>query len=471
MAASNSEMEGLTSGDSLPAKWAADDPKRRDRVRATMEAAGITAVSIATAAGGKVSSHGEFPDSAIGESVAVNKNTVFGAASLSKPVFSYLVLKLIEANAVNTAKKGTRKFTLPEGLDHFDLDTPLSNILPLSELNIKGVPKFDTTDEAAVAAANNLTARMVLSHQTGLEHGACQFQFEPGKGHGYSNAGLLYLQAVIDKLTQSNLEALAIKNVFTPLHMNHSSFICDKNNPQETWDAMSVNSLHTTASDYTLFVNAWMHDAALQHAFVPQVFMTEDKGKAGRIGAAKGHIPASDLEHVAWGLGWGLQTDDDGKVTTAYHSGDMNEWRAWVAMNLTDKTATVFFANSHNGHVLAEQIIPETIPMQHANNYFFPKWGFASRVEDLRPDWRENPSWGIARPEAFISGHTPQADPVQPIPAQTVSPGTTQQYRERANEIRQSSPSHEPQKLVEEETESRPLFDPTKITPKSPTDI
>ncbi|KTD04420.1 putative secreted esterase [Legionella geestiana] len=473
MAASNSEMEGLSLSESPSAEWAADDIEKRERLRATMEAAGITAVSIATVAGGKVSSHGEFdvPDRVTGKSVAVDKNTVFGAASLSKPVFSYLVLKLIEANAANTAKKRTGKFTLPEGLDHFDLDTPLAKILPLSKLNIQGVPKFDTSDEAAVAAANNLTARMVLSHQTGLEHGVCQFQFEPEEGHGYSNVALLYLQEVIDKLTASNMETLAATHVFTPLHMNHSSFICDKNNPQEKWDAMSVNSLHTTASDYALFVNAWMHDAALQNAFVPRVFMTEDKGKAGRIGAAKGHIPASDLEHVAWGLGWALQTDDDGKVTTAYHEGNMNEWRAWAAINLTDKTATVFFANSRNGHVLAEQIIPESIPMQHANNYFFPKWGFASRVEDLHPDWRKNPSWGLARPEAFIHDHVRQAEPLQPIPAQTVSPETTQQYRERANEIRQSSSSHEPQSLVEEETESRHLFDPTKMTPKSPTDI
>lgn len=409
MAASNSEMESLSPDDSLPSTWAADDVEKRARVKATMEAAGISAVSIATVAGGKISSRGEFPESLTEKSVAVDKNTVFGAASLSKPVFSYLVLKLIEANAANTAEKGTGKFILPEGLDHFDLDTPLADILPLSELTIEGVPRFDTSDEAAVAAANKLTARMVLSHQTGLEHGACQFQFEPGEGHGYSNVALLYLQAVIEKLTASRLETLADKHVFTPLQMDHSSFICDKNNPEEKWDEKSINSLHTTASDYALFVNAWMHDAALQQAFIPHVFMTEDKGQTGRIGAAKGHIPDSDLEHVAWGLGWGLQTDDDGKVTTAYHEGNMNEWRAWAVMNLTDKTATVFFANSQNGHVLAEQIIPETTPMQHANNYFFPKWGFASRVEDLRPDWRENPAWGMARPEAFIPEHRLQS--------------------------------------------------------------
>ncbi|MGQ3892354.1 hypothetical protein [Legionella sp. CNM-4043-24] len=82
MAASNSEMESLSSQGSLPAQWAADDVEKRERLRTTMEAAGITAVSIATVAGEKVSSRGELdvPDSVTGKSVAVNKNTVFGAA-------------------------------------------------------------------------------------------------------------------------------------------------------------------------------------------------------------------------------------------------------------------------------------------------------------------------------------------------------------------------------------------------------
>ena len=410
-------------------------------IQAVMKKAHIPGVSIASVnANGMVSSTVFGTTNAQSEPLAdVTPETRFGAASLSKPVFAYLVLKLIEANATGTA---------------FDLDTPLHHILRLDELHIEGVKPFDpecgllaipllpTPDESrqyatsqyiltdsglfyyskindelssiklnesqletlrarfsdnksidklsgseycditSITGHNALTARMVLSHQTGLKHGELKFQFEPNDGHGYSNMAILYLQKIIEKLTATNLEVLAKKHVFDPLQMNYSRFIANKSQPSETY---ATNGLKTTASDYARFVSAWMHDDALQEAFVPQVFMTEDKGKTGAIGIAKGSIPDADLEHVAWGLGLGLQTDANGKVTTAYHSGDMNESRAWVAMNLEDKTATVYFANAHNGHVLAEQIIPPTIKLEHASNYFFPKWGFAKNVDELEP--------------------------------------------------------------------------------------
>ncbi len=63
--------------------------------------------------------------------VDVDPDTVFGAASLSKPVFSYLVLKMI----------ADKKFTKP-----FTLDTPISDILPIQDF-YKNVLKIEVSDE------------------------------------------------------------------------------------------------------------------------------------------------------------------------------------------------------------------------------------------------------------------------------------------------------------------------------------
>ena len=308
--------------------------------------------------------------------------TRFGAASLSKPVFAYLVQQLIARNKDQSAKPGTGQFILPEGLTHFDLDTPLSLILPLEELEIDGMPKFDMSDKTVAASAETLTARMVLSHTTGLAHGEMKFQFIPNPeeiAHGYSNLGIIYLQQAIEKLTLSDLETLAKKHVFKLTGMTHSTYI--PRNPTEP--AYAANTLRTTAKDYARFVKHLLNDKSVESPFEPHVLMTNDKGQAGVIGDVKNsEIPATALEHVAWGLGWGLQIEGK-EAITAYHSGDMNDYRAWVAINLKDKNAVVFFANSHNGHVLAEQIIPETIQINHAANYFFPKWGFARNVAEL----------------------------------------------------------------------------------------
>lgn len=393
----------------------------------------------------------------------VKPETVFGAASLSKPVFAYLVQKLIQANASNKAEAGSGQFILPETLTHFDLDTPLFHILPLEKFNIDGM-KFDMSDESTVSSSKALTARMVLSHTTGLAHGEMTFQFKPNpeeKEHGYSNVGIIYLQQVIEKLTGSDLETLSGKHVFAPCGMTHSTYVprvynsvlhaekepvfeemqsgqlvilqedehltaywlengkivnrsfpervvpnilemlpavCESSNSVDLIKAITAqyecqepkpcaaNTLRTTAGDYANFVKYLINDSTVENPFVPHVFMTKDKGLAGAIGVAKGNIPDTVLQQVAWGLGWGLQTDDKGRVITAYHSGDMNDYRAWIVIDLQDKdkkNAVVFFANSHNGHILAEQIIPSTMKMKHAANYFFPKWGFARNLNEL----------------------------------------------------------------------------------------
>lgn len=396
----------------------------------------------------------------------VTPETVFGAASLSKTVFAYLVLKLIEANKANTAEPDSGKFVLPAGLTDFDLDTPLCKILPLKELNIEGLPKFDASDPVALANAEILTARMVLSHQTGLAHGELKFQFQPeraepgalGTGHGYSNVGILYLQKVIEKMTETNLEVLAQKHVFgPPINMENSSFLADKSKPLDAW---ATNSLRTTATDYAKFVKALMNDEALQEAFIPHVYMTQDKGKAGE----NGPVPETALKHVAWGLGCGLQTDDDGEVVTAYHSGDMTGARAWVAMNIKDKTAMVYLSNSHNGHILAEQIMPPTIKLEHAANYFFPKWGFARNLAELG---------GVNNNLGLRSGPAPALD-INPRSVETTQPassgvghGSTQQYREVLSDLRDGRGRAAASASTEESrVEDKHSITPFQITPK-----
>lgn len=288
----------------------------------------------------------------------LTSESIVRAASLSKPVFAYLVLKLIKDKAL----------TRPNGLEKFDPEI---------------LKKFAPDD---VAKAQKLTVRHILSHQTGLPNfynegeGLLNFQFEPGTEYRYSGTAFALLQEVIETATGKNLETLAKEHVFDPLGMTNSSFLPlehivqdEKEEQLSSEEAHAENSLSTTASDYARFVIACIKD-------MPEMFKSHAM-KHDRWALEQG-LSAQDLKKVSWGLGWGLQKTMGGRVTSAFHCGDMNEWRACVAVDLERKKGIVYFANSKNGLMLADTVTRPHVKLHDALNYMFVKYGFARKLED-----------------------------------------------------------------------------------------
>lgn len=347
-------------------------------LKKTMQGAGISYVSVAALDnGGKIK-------------LSPNQTEApsrYAAASLSKPVFAYLVLKLIEENRIHQSKGQPGEFKLPSSGDEFNLDTPLHKVFP------DIFKKFRPEDHSKV---EKLTARMILTHTSGLPithnnaNGPPPFLFSPGTNYCYSGPGIKCLQDVIEHITGSKLETLAKHYVFTPCKMHDSSFDYDKTKPPE-----AANSLYTTALDYAKFIREWLHDPspAMQEAFKPgqpELTMRQAVLPADHPIKDDTSIPDDSLRRVSWGLGIGLQLDDRGKTAEcAYHSGDAGDdktqWRAWVAMNVTEnnKSAVVYFCPSPNGHILAEQIIPPVVKLDHAFNFFFKTFGFARNANEL----------------------------------------------------------------------------------------
>ena len=115
----------------------------------------------------------------------VNDQTVFDAASLTKPMVAYAVLQLVDAGVL-------------------DLDEPLSRFVPLI------VP-----DDATAAL---ITTRHVLSHTCGLQNLRGQeplrMHFKPGAWFSYASVGFTYLQSAVELQTGEPLEATMRRLVF-----------------------------------------------------------------------------------------------------------------------------------------------------------------------------------------------------------------------------------------------------------------
>ncbi|KTD45135.1 putative secreted esterase [Legionella parisiensis] len=264
--------------------------------------------------------------------MAVDDKTRFPASSLSKIVFTYLLLQMVKDKQI-------------------DLDEPLHNILQYERFLVDGeYPK----------KAKELTALHVLSHTTGLPNFGASLsstlRFDPeselGQKYSYSGEAFLYLQKVIETKMGKDLEALAQKYVFGPLDMRRSTFMPP---PEEDDNVVAVHtalgnstpiyvgdppinaagSLLTTAGDFSKFMVAWlknMNDPLIEQAFEP----------------------TSADDFMTCGLGWHIYRHDNEVI--AYQYGENPNTRAFIALNVTTKKGAVFFTNSANGMSIANQV-------------------------------------------------------------------------------------------------------------------
>jgi len=271
------------------------------------------------------SAFGTISDSA---QTPVNPGTIFEAASLSKPVFAYMVLRL--------ADRG-----------EFDLDRPLYEMLEYPRL---------AHDERY----KRITARIVLSHGTGLPNWGGEkltLRFDPGTDYGYSGEGFVFLQKTVERVTGRSLDELARREVFEPLGMTRSSYVWQdrfagnaayaKNwlwqvapaNRYTEAEANAAASLLTTATDYAQFVAAVLTGRGLSPAMWNQ-YLTPVRETSPGI-----HI----------GLGIRVEERPDGR--TFYHSGNNGRrFTSYMTGDIAQGLGLVYFTNGPNGTSLVEAL-------------------------------------------------------------------------------------------------------------------
>jgi CubicO group peptidase (beta-lactamase class C family) len=279
--------------------------------------------------------------------IPVTDDTVFEAASLSKPVFAYAVLKLVD-----------------EG--RLDLDKPLSNYLPGDYDGVKD-PRL-----------SQITARHVLSHTSGFPNwrqGApLKIHFTPGERFSYSGEGFVYLAKVVEHIIGEPFNEWMKRTVFVPLEMADSSYVWQDRYttrhvsphsvlgiPTTLRKALKANpaaSLRTTAQDFGRFLVAILNGTGLKTETHRQMLTSQTRISADGTNTTSGQ-PKKFSPELSWGLGWGLQTTDD--RVACWHWGDNGNSKAFVIGYPKEKRGLVVFANSANGLSIVPEIVAEVI--------------------------------------------------------------------------------------------------------------
>ena len=325
-----------------------------ERIPELMEKTAVPGLSLTLIRGNRVFCSRAFGVRSRVSQEPVTPDTVFEAASLSKPVFAYASLKLCETGIL-------------------DLDTPLVEYLP--EPYVPDEPRLEL-----------VTMRHVLSHTPGFPNWRPKGQplrmhFAPGERFSYSGEGYVYLQAVIEHVTgQTSVEYIGA-TILKPFGMKNSRFVWtgqkdlpvavghDENGEpveKKLWPEMNAAaSLHCTPADLGKFMLAVMRPSAENTAHLgsemtkkmltPQVQVNDSA--PWHEDWPKPTVQVNDL--VSWGLGWGIQHTSTGD--SFWHWGDNGCYRAFAAGFPKEGMGVVIMTNGKNGQQAIRDILHQIV--------------------------------------------------------------------------------------------------------------
>ncbi|WP_447763033.1 serine hydrolase domain-containing protein [Sphingopyxis panaciterrae] len=360
------------------AGWIPSGDLVRDLPR-LMRIAGVPGAAIAVVDGGKLAWSRSFGVKNILTRDPVREDTLFEAASMTKPVFAYVVMRLVDEKRL-------------------DLDTPL--VAYRRPANLGKDPNLDL-----------ITARHVLGHSTGLPNWASEplvTSSAPGSRYTYSGEAFVWLQLVVETIMGMSLGSVMQAKLFGPAGMSRSSFGWDEeiassavfghSEPPEgeqtlppqptrelgdrllrvasrwrkpiaswTYDdsiaAMREVDPKTPPSTHDLLVNSagGLLMTASDYATFMTLMMDRPARAAWEIGDAARQAmltPQLDVRgrDISRGLGWELEQSSAGPLFQ--HSG--SNYGIFKTLGVGDARrgrAIVVFTNAANGNALAARIV------------------------------------------------------------------------------------------------------------------
>lgn len=253
-------------------------------------------------------------------------DTVVEAASLTKPVFAYRVLQLVDQGKL-------------------DLDAPITEYVDSDILS----------DDPRIS---QVTARLILSHQSGMPNQPipdrkARFWKDVGEKFVYSGTGYVTLQRIVESITGEPLEQTLEENIFAPLGMTDSSVVwrddyadrvahghhkkrgvLPKAKPQR---ANAAATLHTTIGDYAKFLSLFTTPYANEtHRIRPETL------------TKMMHHEVMLAPNLYWGLGWGLQ-QIDGEDYFWHWGNNNNVFHHFTTGSVSQQRAIVILTNSQQG--------------------------------------------------------------------------------------------------------------------------
>ena len=300
------------------------------------------------------------------KNVPLENTSVMYGASLSKMVFTYIVMQYVEEKVI-------------------DLDKPLVHYLKqsLPDIKIEGFRRgyHDLKDDKRY---EKITARMCLTHSTGFPNWRwfeadkkLKIKFEPGTRYSYSGEGLYLLQFVMEQITGKDYETISQERVFKPLGMANTSqvwqtrfdsHICyghnAKGEPYELmkWkEANAGGSMSTTLVDFTKFYTAFINNKGLTKKTFTEMTSQQIRIKSRSQFGPLANVGGIDNDNIQLGYGFGVGTFTTPYGRAFFKEGHDDGWGHYSICFPDKKIAVVIMTNSDNGESIFKEFLAYSI--------------------------------------------------------------------------------------------------------------
>lgn len=341
----------------LPAISVDGEPDRRWTVQERMAHWKVPGLSVAVIRDGKLAWAKGYGVRQAGQPEAVDTNTVFSTASLSKVPTAAITLRLVEAGKLDLDRDVNGYLTrwrIPANPYTQVRPVTLRGILSHSAgLTLSGFPDFQpesplpTVIETLQGRAPAVTEPVRVANV-------------PGERYSYSGGGTTVEQLIIEEASGLDFTSAARQYLFSPLRMARSTF----ENPlpaahgniakahgddgqaralprgYESMPEMAASGLWTTPSDYARLI------VALIESY---------RGNEGAfIGTALARQMMTEVGRSPVGLGPFLE--GEASERRFYHSGTNDSYRSWMEGHLATGDGMVVFTNGSNGGQLYQEV-------------------------------------------------------------------------------------------------------------------
>ena len=245
-----------------------------DAVEALMRREQVQGLAVALIDDGKVVKLAAYGKRNAERNLPLETNTIMYGASLTKAVFAYTVMQLVDEGVIA-------------------LDAPIDRYLP-KPLPAYTEPEVEDlyarwSDLAGDERWRKLTPRILLTHSPGFANfgflepdGKLRFHFEPGARYAYSGDGFILLQFVLERGLGLDLGREMQRRVFDRFGMRNTSMIWRPDfraNLADGWDLQgkvephdersrvrAAGSMDTTIEDFARFAAAFARGEGLSRA-------------------------------------------------------------------------------------------------------------------------------------------------------------------------------------------------------------